>query len=446
DTLEKLDAPAFNDAMPSLLDHEEDAVKKFALKKARDNQLRSVIPKVEAMLNDTIADDLRIDCLLTLTALQKDRTEVLLTYLEHSNRHMQQQAMVALFTSGDINAIIIAGKKLIDWMNSSSEELRVFAAETIGKVADKNFYTSLAQLVNDPSSRVQKRALEAAGQIKSSRLIPLIIEKLNQPSTAIAAIHALVGYGAEVINYFPPITDLLREDRKIIQRYIKIAERVSGEKAQAYLAEILLTDAKLKTIAISALREMSYAAPENIKENIQQLIFSEIEIGEGIINYLDILNQEKKSEMLCRALRTELDTCETNIFYLLSFTYQRQKFLQAFESLRSVRKENIANAIEIIDLGVAKKISARLIPFIEFLHLDHQVKLSGHPITSDVLTPIKKIIANAPILLSSWTTAAAIYTMNQINPAESISYLSTFETRGDYLVEETRNFVLAKQL
>ncbi|HUM47468.1 MAG TPA: HEAT repeat domain-containing protein, partial [Chitinophagales bacterium] len=445
DTLEKLDTPAFNESLPSLLNHQEDAVKKFALKKARDNQVHAVIPKVEAMLNDAIAEDLRIDCLLTLTALHKDRTEVLLTYLDHPNRHMQQQAMVALFTSGDINAIIIAGKKMIDWMNASNEELRFFAAETIGEVADKNFYTSLAQLIKDPSPSVQKRALEAAGQIKSSRLIPLINEKLNQPSTASAAINALVGYGEEVITHFPPIPELLLAERKIIQRYIKIAERVSGEKAKTYLEEILLTDAKLKTTVISALKEMGYSAPEKLKEPMEQLLFSEIDIAEGIISYLGILTQDKRSAMLCNALRTELNSCETNIFYLLSFTYHRQKFLQAFENIRSARKENLANAIEIIDLGVPKKVSARLIPFIEFLHLEHQVQNAAHPGTVEVLAQIKKIIANTPVLLTSWTTAAAIYTMNQISAAESIAYLSTFETHGDYLVEETRNFVLAKQ-
>ncbi|MGB3074895.1 MAG: HEAT repeat domain-containing protein [Chitinophagales bacterium] len=444
DTLEKLDKSALNEIVSVLLHHEEEAVKKFALKKAYESRIVSVIPIVQSLLNEEVSDDLRIECLITLSGLHEDQTDFLLNYLDHPNIQLQQQAMIALLTSGDINSIIVAGTKLMGWMNHKEEQFRILAAATIGKAADKNFYNSLSKLLNDPSPAVQKRAIEAAGEIKSNRLIPLIFEKLEDPATTSTAIGALVSCGDEVFRFFPSTEQLLQTSLKSVQRYIKIAERIPGVKAGTFLESILLTDTRVKTMVITAMKEMSYAAPPHMTGNIQKLIDAELDAAGGIISYLSVLGKGAEFDLLCNALITELKTCESNIFHLLSFIFDRAKLLRAFEHLRSGRKETFANAIEIIDLGVTKKIGSKFIPVIEYLHLQQEAVESTSANAGEILSLIKKIIANSPVLLSSWTNAAAIYVMNQINHAESVSYLSTFETNGDYLVEETRNFVLAK--
>ncbi len=445
DTLEKLDKNSIQEFVPVLLKHEHEDVKKFALHKAHDCRMTKVIPQVKSMLDAAVPDALRIECLITLSGLEEDNTGILFDYLDHDNIKLQQQAMIALFTSGDINAIIVAGKKLMDWMNHEDEQFRILAATTIGKAADKNFYNSLSKLLNDTSPAVQKQAIIAAGEIKSNRLLPAIFEKLKVPSMSAAAISALAACGDEVFKYFPTQETWPQLDLKTIRQYIKIAERIPGEKAKVFLEALLFADPRVKTAVITAMKDMGYVAPQHMVSHIQKMATGEIDMAAGIIGYLGSLSKEKVHSVLRDALITELKTCESNIFYLLSFLFDRVKLLQAAENIRSGKRELLANAIEIIDIGVSKKISTRFIPVIEFLHQEQQADERVVSTTAEIIVLIKKIISNSPILFSSWTNAAAIYVMNQLNHAESVAYLSAYETKGDYLVEETRNFVLAKR-
>lgn len=444
DTFEKLDKNAIHEFVPVLLQHEHDDVKRFALHKAHDHRMTEVIPQVKSMLEAAVPDALRIECLITLSGLEEDNTGILFNYLDHDNVKLQQQAMIALFTSGDIHAIIVAGKKLMDWMHSEDEQFRVLAAATIGKAADKNFYNSLSKLLNDVSPAVQKRAIIAAGEIKSIRLIPAMMDKLKEPAMSATVIGALAACGDDVFKYFPVQAKLMQSELKEVNQYIKIAERIPGEKAKVFLETLLLADARVKTSVITALKDMGYAAPQHMTVSIQKMAMAEIDMATGIIGYIGLLAKENVTGVLRDALITELKTCESNIFYLLSFLFDRVKLLQAAENIRSGKKELLANAIEIIDIGVSKKIGSRFIPVIEYLHMVQQPVEIVTSSSAEMIGLIKKIISNTPMLLSSWTTAAAIYVMNQINHAESVAYLSAYPPKGDYIVEETRNFVLAK--
>lgn len=443
DSLEKLDKDSIRQFIPILIHHESDAVKEYALRKAVEHRVVSVIPDVEAMLNGNVSDDLRSECLNTLSSLKEDPTGIFLEYLDHPNIQLQQQAMIALFTSGDIDAIIIAGKKLIDWMNSDDERYRILAAATIGKAADKNFYTSLTKLLNDPSEAVQKKAIEAAGEIKSNRLIPVLLEKLHQPGMSGISIKALAACGEEVFQYLPPPEQLKTTALKPVQRYVKIAGRAPSQKAKEFLENLLFTDVRLKTTIIKTMKDISYKAPPEKIEALKTLLFSEIDMAYGIIDYLNDLNGDHRLKVLQDALYTELKTCEANVFYLLSFIYNRQKLLQAYENIQFEKTENLANAIEILDIEISRRIGTRFIPIVEFLHERKAKTVAAESNAVEKLDIIKKIIDSTTYTFNSWTTAAAIYFMNQLNHKASVDFLSGHATNGDYLVEETRNFVLS---
>ena len=137
---------------------------------------------------------------------------------------------------------------------------------------------------------------------------------------------------------------------------------------------------------------------------------------------------------------------EENIFYLFSFVYERQKFLRAYDNLKSGTKEHIANAIEIVDLEVPKKVCDRLVPVIEYLHLKELPLLPRAAGNDEVLTLMKNIISCINHTFDSWTRAAALYSMNFTQPREAVAFLKTSHVHGDFLLEETRDYVLAKQL
>lgn len=444
-TLEKLDEDAFNNQLLQLLDHRNEDVKKFALRKIKDSRVMAAVSKVKSLLEQPIPDDLKIQCMITLSGLHEDDKGLLLEYLDHPHPDIRKETVVTLFTSGDIESIVMAGQKLMAWMSSPDEQDRMHAADVIGRVADKNFYTSLASLINDPSPGVQLRAIEAAGQIKNSKLIPALFERLNQPQLSKAVMLALSSCGEEVMNYFPSEEEIKKASRKTALNYIQVLTRVRGEKAKSFLEKLLMSETAFKHEVIAALKEVSYVAPEHMRKQISERIQHEADAVYSILEYLKHIELPGRTTILHDALITELKASETSIFYMLSFIHDRQKFFRAFENIRSGSKENIANAIEIIDLDVSKKVCAKFIPVIEYLHLKERPSETRTSTAAEVTRQIKSIISNGTISFNTWTKAAAMYTMYGINPRESAKYLENFPVNGEFLLEETRNFVLQKQ-
>ena len=135
------------------------------------------MPELRAMLMDDISIEVRIDCLVTLSNFGENKVSSLAACLDQSDHTIQQQAIVALFASGDLDGLLTAGKKLSSWINSSEEKERILAAETIGKFSGQGFHHSILRLLNDHSIAVQNAAIKSASKEKNLKLVPLLIEK-----------------------------------------------------------------------------------------------------------------------------------------------------------------------------------------------------------------------------------------------------------------------------
>ena len=444
-TLEKLDIQFFSNSLGLLLEHKNPDIRNFAFQKIRDNKVMVVVPKIESLLLSDIPDEMKIECLITLSALHEHYDEALVSYLDHPDINIQKKTIAALFTNGDINAIIRAGERLLHWIDSTDDTHRISAAQIIGRLADKKFYSLLPKLMNDTSAEVQSAAITAAGEIKNKKLIPLLFEKLTHANTAKTASLALSACGEQVIDYFPGPEEIKKLIRKDVLLYMDIAVHTKGEKAKWFLEKLLLANTSLKQDTINALKEINYVASSGIKEHVVRMIENEVDASCTIVTYIDQLYSSDHTSVLRDALTTELRICETNIFYLLSFINERQKFLEAFENIKSGRKENIANAIEVIDLGLSKRLCEKLIPVIEYLHLNELPKKQPVPSNTELLNLIGRMIDNAAVSFSAWTKAVSMYTMNLINPGEAAEYLKDFPVNGEYILQETKNFVLSKQ-
>lgn len=445
DTLEKVSQSDFNSSISLLLSHDNDDVKKYAIKKIQVKNLQQLMPELRAMLMDDISIEVRIDCLVTLSNFGENKVSSLAACLDQSDHTIQQQAIVALFASGDLDGLLTAGKKLSSWINSSEEKERILAAETIGKFSGQGFHHSILRLLNDHSIAVQNAAIKSASKEKSLKLVPLLIEKLKQPTAVLAAADSLVAYGEDIISYLPSVNNLKSTDTKLAIKYIKIATHIKGENATAYLEQVLLAGQGLKSEVIAALKERGYIASTNMRPSLFQILLSELEIAMAVTGYIKSLKQANSAKIVSSALFSELKKCELNIFYLLSFLYARQKLLQAYNSICTGKKDNIANAIETIDIGVSKSISTKFIPIIEFLHYDHPHISDLVPEKAYIIGQLKDIIHCYPAKIGSWTTATAIYTLHQFHTPECSTILANFNSNGNQLLEETRNFALSNQ-
>jgi predicted component of viral defense system (DUF524 family) len=200
----------------------------------------------------------------------------------------------------------------------------------------------------------------------------MLLEKLQRPAIAKQVETALSSYGDEVLDYFPLPEAFQNMDRKVTLHYINIAMRLRGEKSKSFLEKLLFENLSLKHEVIYAMKESNYSISAAMREPLLKFLENEADNTLQMMEHSYALTGEEDASILRDALTTELKASETSIFYLLSLIYDRQKILQAFENIKSGRKENIANAIEIIDLGVSKKVFVKFVPVIEYLHLNER--------------------------------------------------------------------------
>jgi hypothetical protein len=73
DSLEKLDPEFFCQALIPLFHHEDPDIQKFALKKIKEYPTDQAIPSLKKLLEETDADELKIEVLKALTHIRRAR-------------------------------------------------------------------------------------------------------------------------------------------------------------------------------------------------------------------------------------------------------------------------------------------------------------------------------------------------------------------------------------
>jgi hypothetical protein len=374
-------------------------------------------------------------------------------YLDDQDEEIQTGALVGLICFGGINGIILAGQRLIEYVNSTDPEKRAFAAYAIGEVGIQSFYHPLLTLLNDDNNEVIKEALKAAGKIRHPRLYRYMLDAVASPQTFESAVHALIKTGDEALDTVETEFNNPTYNPTYIRRLAFICGKVAGEKSTRVLkGKLYFNNTEIRDQVLHSLMLCNYIASAPEKGKVLITIRKELTDAGWFLNCMEAFSHPESVlektyyPMLINALRIELHHLKKRLLLLLSFIYEPGDILQAYEVLATRRKEKTANAFEILDVLVSKDLSSVILPLLEDDPLSQQVRLLNarfpqHKYSISAYFQLLISERETPAL-NVWTRAMALYALRHFDHAPWMADIETASIHPEKLIAETARWVL----
>lgn len=375
--------------------------------------------------------------------------------IDADDEEVQAGALVGLIRHGGINGIIVAGQRLMEYINSPNPKYRAFGALIIGEVGIHNFYHPLLRLLNDEVIDVRKEALKASGKVKHPSLLEPMVQALQAPQIFQIAMISLVKTGDDAIDILAQKFWAFENNALVLRRIVIVCGRVGGEKSIRFLKDKLYYhQTMIKNEILYSCAKCSYHPTAGEKEEIVRVIHAELADAAWFLNCLEMISvtnrllQTSGIVLLIRAIEIEISYVKKRLLYLLSFLYENQDIINIWESLQMRSREKIANALEIIDVLAQKELSSLILPVLENFPLAQQLKILNARYklpklgTEDYLLAL--ISGSGCPSVIDWTRAVAAYSVRQVKVPALIDELHYARDNNNKMLAETADFCLTE--
>jgi len=450
DALQQAEHPSLASHLLNLLVHPDPAIRADVLRRIEGLHLLSALPSVENLLRNEGEPEVKGAALQALAALNDgEPVEGIIPYLDDPNEAVRRGAAVGLLRYGGIAGVLAAGARLSSLEASPEPGQRIFAAQTIGAVANQGFYQPLLTLLEDSSLEVRLAALQAAGQVRHPRLLDAILPNLTRPGTRSAAVGALVAYGEAIL---PLIKKALAGETSMdtdqILRLVRIGGQVGGERLIVELKKHLRhPNPAVRQQVFSALSLCHYRPESADLPLIAQALQDEVESGLRLLVARDELGEDEALLPLQRALDEQHSQVSRRIFALLSFLYDPHAILHAEERLRTGSDSEKALATEVLEVTLSSAHKTIVLPLID-PRRSLKARLGG--LNKGGSAPRRPraehlqgiIIGENGYGNHDWTRACAIYAAARLGSRECLPAIQAARDLPDFAVQETAGWAI----
>ncbi len=286
-------------------------------------------------------------------------------YLDARRLEAREAAVVGLLRFGDDGCHRLALPQIERLLDSGDPAERAASMRMIGAARAVRFEPAVVNALSDPAPAVQRQAIAVAAQLGSPALVPLLIDKLGQPATAVTARDALASFGSLAE---PALANLFNQDRTYPGRsqVPKVLGRIPDQGAVALLlAHLDDPDAHTRARTILALGRLQreHALPVD-RVAIEAALAREMRNAYAITLVTADLGSETAGELLLDVLKQRRQYALDRIFYLLDMLHPRQLALvRSAVTSGDVRRR--AAALELLEMVVARETLELLQPLLE---------------------------------------------------------------------------------
>lgn len=363
-----------------------------------------------------------------------------------SRSDIKSLAEQALGEAEDSNLLSISIDNLMKLSKSIKANDRILAAKLLRKMVSHRTIFILLELLRDVDSKVRFEALQTARKTKRQETWPMLIEMLSSPTFGHAAAAALKESGEVVLPTLEAAFHKSGQTDLVMLRIVQIMGRIGGDEALKLLwKKADYPDKRIVRQILYSLRFINYQAKGREASEVIDLLNTEI--GKTIWNMaaIDEIPEGEQFDFLRDALKEEVQQNLDQLTILLSILYDPQSVQLVRDNLSTGDPDNIAFAMELLDLFVDQDLKPKLFPLLD--DSSTQDKLTALQIyfpreNYDIIQVINYILNRDFNQNNRWTKACAIH---------AAAYLSNFRvSRGliaqtfnnDRLLQETAAWVM----
>jgi hypothetical protein len=248
---------------------------------------------------------------------------------------------------------------------------------------------------------------------------------------------------------------------EILSRLLRVCSRIESEGATALLLAYLASpDDRVRSQVVTALERQSYRATPSERASLQQRIEAEISFATALLGDMVGLAEglaleggpavsrngtQQAMGLLQQALTQQFQNTQDRLLLLLSFSYDRQAFLQARANLKLDSPEKRAYALEIIDLSLPGSLKSQLFPLLEELRPEQRLERLKRVLPEVGLAFEQRLagLAQAP---NAWVSACALYLAGALGPSAPLllEVAAAASQAKEPVVAETARLALAR--
>lgn len=436
-----------------LLDNPNETVLVYTLNSITSLNISTHKEKILSLINNPdISANVRGHAIRAYCVGEDTDITIIYHLLDDENELIRKGAIIGLLKNGGLEAVVLAGQKLLLLLQSTNSNENITALDIIGTLKIKNFYQPIINFLNNEHIKIKKAAIDASEKIANPKLLPYLINSLNEPYFSELTAKAITEFGNDAVKFFEQyIHDNAVNEipATSIFRITQILGNIPSKESHMLLIYLLDYPVfKIQYSAIMALKKSGFKAGDQYEEIIKKKFDQQFELSGWYYNAIYLLEKSgKDNKLLYRALHIELDIIKENLLYILSFLYDTRTVFKAREGLLTNYSEKKANAMEIIDNLISKKQSTKLSLIFEDSTIEDKIKQFRDyhfKYPDEVFVVIETILTQREKLFNRWTQVTAIISLLNIFTFELTPLIIPFIDNKSKLLSETAKDTIRK--
>jgi AAA family ATP:ADP antiporter len=365
---------------------------------------------------------------------------------DESKTDLRSLAQQAASDTADSDLMAISTDNLMKLSKSIKQNDRMLAAKLLRKHLSHKTIFILLELLRDVDPNVRYEALLTARKVKRQETWPILIEMLSSPSYGHHAAAALKEAGEVVLPTLEAAFHRSGQTDLVMLRLVQIMGRIGGPHAMELLwKKADFPDKRIVKQILYSFRYVNYQAEGREARDVMSLLDLEISKAMWNLAALKELPETNEFQFLRESLQDEVNENYDHISILLSILYDPKSVQLVRENLQSGDPDNIAFAMELLDLFVDQSLKPKLFPLLDDSPTEEKLSLLQLHYPRESYTPIQVInyILNRDFNLNNrWTKACAIHMCAYIPEFRVSRGLAAQVFNHDRLLQETAAWVI----
>ena len=420
-----------------LLDHPSYNVRKTTLLLIQNRNLKGAEPKLKWLADHDQDKEIQY---LAAQSLCKEQNEHhhQKHYLHHHDPTIRIAAITGMLKNGSQENRLRAQELTDNLIQSDRLKDKQMAIQILADVKDEYCHPNHAELFNTKRD-TRLAAFKAIGTAATASLLERVMTYFKEtPLQVASALHAA---GERSI---PVILDVLlkEHDSAAKEKLIITIGKISGNKAQSTLFDLLQLYPADSGIIAKALNRSRYKVTPATQKKLEDIALEYIEYGIELFymqNYLK--SKDQKYAIINSSLSIELTEIRNILICLFGCLYDHEKAFKIKQGLDMKKKENVANAMELLEVTVKKELATPFNLLYEPGDIEQRYNSLKNFLPKERIqqteTILTKILAERPIHYNAWTKASTMYISKKTRTALDPLLIKKYAHSENLLLKET---------
>lgn len=424
--------------MIKLLAHPSDNVKKATLQLIQTRNITGAEEPLKWLADHAVNKE--VQCLAVQSLCKEENGHHHKKhYLHHHDPDLRAAALAGMLLSSSVENRNEAEELIGELVRSDKDEDKKMAIEILINVKNQYCYPHLALFFTETED-LRLSAFKTIGESVSPELLDKVIMYIN--STPLPVLDALQSAGEKSVEIIVKKLEEKNQPPFIKEKLIAGLGKIGGTKAQAGLLNLLNNHPSDSGVIVRALHRSHYKATNETQQKLEEISFAYILYGIELLYMQSLLEKQKEDfSIIISSLSIELTEIRNILISLFGCLYDHEKAFKIRQGLDMKKKENVANAMELLETMAKKDLALPFNKLFEPADIEQRCNSLKNLLPKDKVRLaediLSKILTEKPIGYTAWTKACSMYISKRTQTLINPELIKKFIHSENLLLKET---------